>query len=51
MGRREMRDLHTLDKYRQTDAERHAYGVNGDSGNGVFKVYVGGRSFKVIRVV
>ena len=40
-----MKDLHTLDKYRETDAERRIYGADGDGGNGCFKVYVGGRSF------
>lgn len=43
-----MRNLHTLDKYRQTDDERRLYGTTGDSGNGVFKVYINGRSFRVI---
>lgn len=41
-----MKDLHTLDKYRVDS--RHIYGWNGDGGNGVFKVFVGGRSFKCI---
>lgn len=43
-----MRDLHTLDKYRQTDVERQIYGASGDEGNGCFKVFVGGRSFFVV---
>jgi len=43
-----MKNLHTLDKYRLTDEEWQIYSITGDSGNGVFKVYVGGRSFKVI---
>jgi len=43
-----MKDLHELDKFRLTSDERRIYGVNGDSGNGCFKVYVNGRSFKVI---
>lgn len=40
-----MRDLHTLDKYRLSDAERRIGGTAGDGGNGIFKVYVEGRSF------
>lgn len=40
-----MKDLHTLDKYRDRDFERQYYGTNGDAGNGVFRVPVGGRSF------
>lgn len=43
-----MRDLHHLDKYRQTDFERRFYGAVGDGGNGCFKVFVKGRSFFVI---
>lgn len=43
-----MKNLHTLDKYRDRDAERSRFGVDGDGGNGVFKVYVCGRSFRVI---
>ena len=43
-----MRDLQTLDKYRDTIAEREIYGGVGDAGNGCFKVYVGGRSFFVV---
>ena len=43
-----MRDLLELDAYRMRDVERRAYGVNGDSGNGCFRVYVNGRSFNVI---
>ena len=41
-----MKDLHTLDKYR-VDVREH-YSTNGDGGNGVFKVLVGGRSFLCI---
>ena len=40
-----MKDLTTLDKYRLRDKERAIYGANGDSGNGVFKVFVSGKSF------
>ena len=43
-----MKDLHTLDKYRQSGDEIRLYGIAGDSGNGIFKVYVNGRSFRVI---
>ncbi len=43
-----MKDLHTLDKFRLSDAERRMYGANGDSGNGLFKVHVNGRSFKIV---
>lgn len=43
-----MRDLTKLDKYRLKDKERELYGINGDSGNGVFKVFVSGKSFYVI---
>lgn len=43
-----MRDLTELEKYRQRDAERKLYGINGDSTCGVFKVFVSGRSFNVI---
>ena len=38
-----MKDLHKLDKYR-VNTEK-LYGWNGDSKNGAFKVYVGGKSF------
>ena len=47
-GGRKLKDLHTLDKFRLSDAERHMYGANGDSGNGLFKVHVNGRSFKIV---
>lgn len=49
-----MRKLTHLEKYRQTDAEKDLYGVdwNGYEDdrlyNGIFKVYVEGRSFHVI---
>lgn len=36
-----MKDLHTLDKYRNRDFERQYYGTNGDAGNSVFRVPVG----------
>lgn len=43
-----MKDLYTLNQYRETEAERSIYGVPGDGGNGCFKVFVGGRAFFVI---
>lgn len=43
-----MRDLHTLDKYRDRDFERQYYSCNGDAGNGVFRVPVGGKMFNVV---
>lgn len=43
-----MKDLHTLDKYRDRDFEREYYGTNGDAGNGVFRVPVGGKMFNVV---
>lgn len=43
-----MIDLHKPNKFRLKDRERELYGCTGDSGNGVFKVYVGGKSFRVI---
>lgn len=43
-----MKDLHTLDNYRLTDAEINYIGKRGDSGNGIFKVFVNGRSFLVV---
>lgn len=43
-----MRDLTELEKYRLRAEERRIYGCNGDSGNGVFKIMVGQRSFLCI---
>ena len=43
-----MKDLNGLNKYRLKDYERRLYHMNGDSGNGVFKVFVAGRSFFVV---
>lgn len=43
-----MKDLHTLDRYRDRETERRCYGRDGDAGNGVFKVYVKKRSFNII---
>ena len=40
-----MKDLNTLNNYRQRENELRVYGCNGNSGNGIFKVYVEGRSF------
>lgn len=42
-----MRNLTELENYRVRDMERKL-GVNGDSGNGYFKVYINGRSFFVV---
>ncbi|MDR1630058.1 MAG: hypothetical protein LBS36_07600 [Oscillospiraceae bacterium] len=36
-----MKDLHSLDKYRQPDIEKRLYGGMGNSGNGCFKVMDG----------
>lgn len=41
-----MKNLNYLNRYR-VDA-RHIFGSTGDEHNGVFKVFVGGRSFMVI---
>ena len=43
-----MKDLTYLEKYRQRKDELMIYGTNGDSGNGIFKLYVNNRSFRVI---
>lgn len=43
-----MKDLHSLDKYRDRNFERQYYGANGDAGNGVFWVPVGGKMFNVV---
>ena len=43
-----MRDLNTINKYRCIEDEIRGYGAKGDSGNGVFKVFVDGRSFLCI---
>lgn len=43
-----MKNLHTLDKYRLADQETRIAGQRGDSGCGCFKVFVGGRSFFVV---
>lgn len=43
-----MRDLTVLDRFRDMEKERFIYGTRGDSGNGFFKVFVGGKSFLVI---
>lgn len=40
-----MKDLSCLEKYRLREKERECYGCNGDSSNGVFKVFVNGKSF------
>lgn len=43
-----MKDLTTMDKYRQRQDELRRYGANGDNGNGIFKVFVNGKSFYVV---
>lgn len=43
-----MKDLTYLDKYRLKDEEIRIYGKTGDSGNGLFKIFIDGRSFRVI---
>lgn len=43
-----MKDLTLLNKYRLYKEEVLLYGGNGDGGNGLFKVYIGGKSFRVI---
>lgn len=43
-----MKDLHTLDKCRLNGAEINYIGKRGDSGNGIFKVFMKGKSFLVI---
>lgn len=43
-----MKNLKTLDKYRDMEFERKYYGCNGDAGNGVFRVPVGGKMFNVV---
>ena len=40
-----MIDLTTLEKYREHEKERRIYGCNGDSGNGIFRIFVGGKAF------
>lgn len=43
-----MRDLNEIEKYRLRQREREYYGCEGDNGNGMFKVFVAGKSFFVI---
>lgn len=43
-----MKDLTYLEPYRQRTEERLLYGENGDAGNGIFKVFVSGKSFYCI---
>lgn len=40
-----MKDLTYLENCRMREEERRIYGVNGDAGNGIFKVFVSGKSF------
>ena len=43
-----MKDLHTLDQYRLRHEELQGWGELGNSRSRKFKVYIGGRSFRVI---
>lgn len=43
-----MKDLTYLEKFRQKNDENRVYGAKGDCHNGIFKVYVSGRSFFVV---
>jgi len=43
-----MKDLTALEKYRLREDEFNYYGKNGDEHNGIFKVFVKGKSFFVI---
>ena len=40
-----MKDLNRLNPYRQTADELRLYGTIGNAGNGIFKVFVKGKSF------
>lgn len=40
-----MKDLTYLEKSRDREREKRIYGANGDQHNGIFKVFVAGRSF------
>jgi hypothetical protein len=43
-----MKDLTYIENYRLKDKERKIYGCNGDNHNGIFKVFVSGKSFYCI---
>lgn len=43
-----MKNLLQYNCYRLEEAEKKIYGISGDSGNGVFKIFINGRSFFVI---
>ena len=43
-----MRTLEHIEHLRMADLERACYGANGDEHNGIYKVYVAGRSFRVV---
>lgn len=43
-----MRNLETLNKYRLTKKELELYGIQGDSGNGIFEIQIGAKWFHVI---
>lgn len=43
-----MRDLNQLNGKRRTDLETAIYGCTGDSGNGIFRIYIHGVGFHVV---
>lgn len=43
-----MKNLHQLDKYRDIKGAMDLYGDIGDAGNGMFKIFVNGKSFLCI---
>lgn len=43
-----MKDLSLIERFRLRDREKEVYKCNGDNGNGVFKVFVNGKSFLCI---
>lgn len=43
-----MKNLCSIEQYRLRDDEIAFFGVNGDEHNGIFRVFVNGKSFKVI---
>ncbi len=48
IGNGDVRNLYELDNYRLKNEELRMYGRPGGSGNGLFKVFIDGRSFNVI---
>lgn len=43
-----MKDLSQYNRYRLEDDEKEIYGKSGDSGNGIFKIFINGRSFFIV---